>query len=139
MNLKKKEELAILELFRDRFDGFPKGILKPSESPDFILSLEPRKRIGLELTRLHRQNPGSDLFSYENISACLEQKESKLVLYRKKRLQEYWLILALLDPAAKPRYNMDNKLAVWKFSSSYHRVFMFNVAAGRVLELRKDG
>ncbi len=137
MDTKKTEELFILDLFRDLYEDFPKGILNASESPDFILSLGPRNKIGLELTRLHLQVPGSDPFSFENISACLQQKEEKLDLYRKKNLQEYWLILAVRDPAFRPGYNLNNKLMVWKFPSAYNRIFIFDVMKGRILELKK--
>jgi hypothetical protein len=138
MNQKKTEELVILELFRERYTDFPKGILNVSESPDFILSLGPRKKIGLELTRLHEQYPGADPFSFENISACLMQKEGKLNLYRNKRLQEYWLILTVRDPAYVPRYNLFNKLLVWKFETGYDRVFIFNALNGNVYRMQKS-
>ena len=137
MNNKKKEELIILELFRDRYKNFPKGKLNPSESPDFILSLGPRKKIGLELTRLHQQSPGKDPFSFENISACLQHKEDKLILYRKKNLQAYWLILTILDPAYKPRYNLYNKFIVWDFHTSYDEIFLFNALNGDVYTLNR--
>ena len=137
MNDKKKEEIIILELFRDQYENFPKGKLIPGESPDFILSLGPKKKIGLELTRLHQQSPGEDPLSFENISACLQQKEDKLILYRRKNLQEYWLILTILDPAYKTRYNLYNKLIVWGFYTSYDEIFLFNALSGEVFKLNR--
>ena len=139
MNDKKTEELVVIELFREQFKDFPKGIINPSESPDFILSLAPRNKIGIELTRLHQQFSGSDPFTFENISACLQQKEQKLRLYRMKKLREYWLILVVLDPAYKPRFNLYNKFIVWEFESGYNRIFIFNVLDGHVFELQKTG
>ena len=138
MDQKKTEELVILELFRERYSDFPKGILNTSESPDFILSLGPRNKIGLELTRLNEQFPGTDPFSFENISACLKRKEIKLKLYQNKKLQEYWLILTVRDPAYKPRYNLYNKLMVWKFETGYNRIFIFNVMDGNVYRMQKS-
>ena len=137
MESKKTEELVILELFRDLWKDFPKGVLNVTESPDFILSLAPRKKIGIELTRLHLHLPVQDPFAYENISACLQLKEDKLSLYRKKRLQEYWLILSIRDPTYNPRYNLHNKLNTWKFESGYNRIFVFNVLDGGIFELQK--
>jgi len=136
---KKTEELVIIELFRDRFKNFPGGVLTVSESPDFILSIGPEKKLGLELTRLHQQIKGTDPFSYENIVACLQQKEEKLELYRRKRLQEYWLILFVRDPAYSPRYNLYNKLIVWEFETDFNRVFFFNLLNSDVFELKKTG
>ena len=137
MNDKKKEELNVLELFRDLYENFPKGVLNPAESPDFILSLGPRKKIGLELTRLHQQSTGEDPFSYENIAACIQLKEDKLALYRKKNLQAYWLILAVLDPAYRPRYNLHNKLTVYSFNTSYDEIFLFNTLSGNIITLNR--
>ncbi len=132
---KKTDERVIMELFRDRYEDFPSGDLSTSESPDFILSIGPKKKFGIELTRLHQQIPGTDPFSHENISACLLRKEEKLRIYRKKKLQEYWLVLVMRDPAFGPRYNLHNKMMVWKFSSSYNRVFLFNILNGEVYTL----
>ena len=137
LNDKKTDELGIVKLFRDRYEDFPQGVLNASESPDFILSIGPKKKFGLELTRLHQKIPGSDPFSFENISACLLQKEEKLKLYRKKRLQEYWLILVVRDPAFKPRYNLHNKIIVWEFKTDYNNVFLFNFLNGEVFTLNK--
>ena len=133
VNDKKIEEIVILELFRDLYEDFPKGLLNATESPDFILSLAPRRKIGIELTRLDQTS--ADPFSMENISACLSLKDEKLVLYRKKKLQEYWLILFIRNPREKPRYNMNNKLMKWKFTSGFSRVFLFSVSEGRIFEL----
>ena len=135
---KKKDELIILELFRERYPDFPKGIINATESPDFILSMGPKNKVGIELTRLHQHLPGSDPFAYENLAACLEVKDEKIQLYRKKKLQEYWLILAVLDPAFRPRFNLHNKLIKWRFNSAYNRIFLFNVLSGEVFTLKKE-
>ncbi len=135
LNDKKKHETVILELFRDLYPDFPKGVLKASESPDFILSLGPRHKIGIELTRLNLNQPYSDLFSFENISACLSSKDEKLGLYKRKRLQEYWLILYVWDITIKPRYNLHNKLINWCFGTGFNRVFLFYMAEGHLFEL----
>ncbi len=53
---KKQLEILLINYFRESFADFPKGILTPSESPDFILSLRSKNQLGIELTRL---NPGN--------------------------------------------------------------------------------
>ena len=135
MEEKKIKEVAILELFRDLYPEFPKGIINAAESPDFILSMGPRKKIGIELTRLNQRIPHADPFSFDNISACLVSKEQKLLLYKRKRLQEYWLILVIRDPAFAPRHNLHNKLIKWVFESGFSRVFLFYLAKSRIYEL----
>ena len=136
MEERKIEERRILGLFRQCFEDFPKGALKAAESPDFILHVGPRKKIGLEITRLQMESPGESL-SMEAIEKCLKAKEEKLPLYRRKRLQEYWLILVLHDPGHLPAYNLKNKLSVWRFESGFNRVFLFEPAGGRIYSLRR--
>lgn len=135
MNYKKKAESAILNLFREHYPDFPKGLLKPSESPDFILGISTKQKIGIELTSLHPHFSKVDLLSYENISACLEAKEVKLPLYQKKNLNEYWLILSVKDLPSQRSYNIHNKLMVWNFKTNFNRVFIINIIDGKVVEL----
>ncbi len=137
-NIKKTEEWVIMELFREQCREFPKGMLSASESPDFILSLGPRNKIGIELTRLHQHPPGTDPFSPENISACLLQKEDKLRLYRMKKLREYWLVFFVRDHAFIPPYNLHNKLVTWTFGSGYDRIFIFHLKNRDIFELKRS-
>lgn len=135
MSDKKQTESIIIKLFREHFPGFPKGLLKASESPDFILALSPKHKIGIELTGLHLFSPNSELLSYENITSCLEAKNEKLRLYQKKRCNEYWLIISVDELHSWKRVNLHNKLMVWVFQTGFHRVFLFNIIEGKVIEL----
>ena len=135
MNDKKQIESAIINQFRNRFRDFPKGSLKPSESPDFIVGVTPKAKIGIELTRLDLNIPGNELLSYDNLKACLETKNEKLPLYRKQKLNEYWLIIHIDDLPSWKRINIHNKLMTWVFETGFNRVFLFNTKNGKVLEL----
>ncbi len=135
MNDKKRGESVIINLFREKFPSFPKGSLKPSESPDFILAISPKQKIGIELTSLHPFIPDSELLSFENITACLEAKNEKLRLYKKKKLNEYWLIISVNDLHSRNRIHIHNKLIIWVFETGFNRVFLFNEINGKVLEL----
>jgi len=53
---KKQLEILIMQYFRESYTDFPKGIVAPSESPDFLLKLKSKNLLGIELTRL---NPGN--------------------------------------------------------------------------------
>jgi hypothetical protein len=53
---KKQLELLLMHYFRERSPDFPKGKLMLSESPDFILKLKTKNRVGIELTRLNPLN-----------------------------------------------------------------------------------
>jgi hypothetical protein len=135
VNDKKHTESIIINLFREHFPDFPKGSLKPSESPDFILGISPRQKIGIELTSLHPYSTDTELLSYENITACLDAKNEKLRLYQRKKLNEYWLIISVDDPRSWNRINIHNKLIFWVFKTGFNRVFLFNTINGKVFEL----
>ena len=135
MNDKKRSESVIINMFRENFPGFPKGLLKPSESPDFILAISPKQKIGIELTGLHPFSSDTDLLSYENITACLNAKNEKLRLYKKKKLNEYWLIISVNNDHSRNRINIQNKLIIWVFKTGFNRVFLFNTSDGKVFEL----
>ena len=138
MNDKKHTESIIINLFREHFPDFPKGSLKPSESPDFILGITPRHKIGIELTSIHPHSPDTELLSHENITACLEAKNEKLRLYQRKKLNEYWLVISVNDLQSWNRINIHNKLIIWVFKTGFNRVFLFNTIDGKVLELNHE-
>jgi hypothetical protein len=135
MNDKKQTESVIINLFREHYPDFPKGSLKPSESPDFILGITPKQKIGIELTSLHPYISDIELLSYENITACLKAKNDKLRLYRKKRLTEYWLVISVNDLPSWNRINLHNQTIIRDFDTGFNRVFLFNPINGRVFEL----
>jgi len=92
------EELLIMEQFRNEYAGFPKGKLQKSESPDFVLKLNPKTVIGIELTKLHgstvrkekthfpRQIKGYQApeFNRENIEFTINAKNEKISIYQQK-------------------------------------------------------
>ena len=56
---KKQLEILLINYFRECYTNFPKGNIIASESPDFVLKQKNRKKLGIELTRLHPStNPG---------------------------------------------------------------------------------
>jgi len=53
---KKQLEILLIQYFRESYADFPKGIVKPSESPDFIVQMKNNHDLGIELTRLNPAN-----------------------------------------------------------------------------------
>lgn len=53
---KKQLEILLMQYFRESYADFPKGILKPFESPDFIVKMKNNHDLGIELTRLNPAN-----------------------------------------------------------------------------------
>lgn len=110
-NIKKQLEILIIEYFRSVYPDFPKGKLKASESPDFVLDIAPRKKIGIELTRLYfddfynSENKVSDNIGKEIVKRACEffDVNSELKLFVKvsfsdkcKLMQEKQLLLSVL-------------------------------------------
>lgn len=60
---KKNEEKLLLRHFRELYPGFPKGKINSSESPDFILQLNPKQSIGIELMRMHKDKTDTEAFA----------------------------------------------------------------------------
>ncbi|QIA09582.1 hypothetical protein [Draconibacterium halophilum] len=56
--IKKQLEILLVNYFRDQYPDFPKGKVVASESPDFVIKMKNKHKLGIELTRL---NPASAL------------------------------------------------------------------------------
>ena len=137
---KSDEESSVISRFIKAYPSFPKGKLLKSESPDFILKLNPKKSIGIELTRLFMPgdsgDPRNPVFFADLIISCLRRKEDKMALYRKKRIDFYWLII-LTDPATTLLTESSvSRLFDLQPSTSFHKVFLFGTADGKLVELK---
>jgi hypothetical protein len=126
----KDEEKLIIHYFRKHYPDFPKGRLIPSESPDFILKVSPRRSIGIELTRM-----GQEEDPVAAIREAIERKEEKLHLYTHMHLSELWLIIHADDANAIVSWNVDNKISKLEPSSSFDHLFFVDLFSGRVIEM----
>jgi len=70
---KSQEEKLILKYFSSEYADFPKGKLVKTESPDFILKLNPKRSIGIELTRLYQPKSNNQEFKPKQVES-LEKK-----------------------------------------------------------------
>lgn len=126
-----EEEILILDYFRKYFDNFPKGKLIKSESPDFILQINPKNTIGIELTRLNDTAPTLK----EKIEHTLSNKSQKLKLYRSKNFNELWLIIHTDSIDESITYNIQNKLINWEFAAKFKKVFLFDLFSKKIYKL----
>jgi hypothetical protein len=76
---KKQLEILLVNYFRTCYEDFPKGQLSPSESPDFIVKMKNRHKLGIELTRL---NPVSRIIPDENQLKQIQVREQIIGLSR---------------------------------------------------------
>jgi hypothetical protein len=137
------EEILILELFRKYYAEFPKGKLVKSESPDFILRINSRKSIGIEITRLHdgsipKNNPGFPVakLTQSNIESTINNKEEKLALYQKKKISECWLIIATDYIQLPNSNNIPALIEKWIFGTGYQKVFLLDLFNPEIYQLK---
>jgi hypothetical protein len=244
-NNRKQEEKSFLTCFSKAYAEFPKGKIKDSESPDFIISLSNKRKLGIELTRLTQPNSensefnvsqidslekrickeaqkifesGNDIplylsiFFHDNIRVTnneiidiaekiavdirnhsmeidrksifqiqiqnpiakdhvdliqsiyhpnvttsywgitggyfvpplskeylterIKSKEHKLPLYKKKRLNELWLIIVADTFERSTSFNIDNQIEAWNIGSRFDKVFLFEVMAHNVYVIK---
>lgn len=129
------EEKKVLDLFRKTYTEFPKGKLNKTESPDFILKLNSKKSIGIELTELYNHNQKNNNYSIEQIEKLIKKKEEKIILYQKKKVTELWLIITIDSMDKSDLYMLISQIEEHEFNSMFHKVFLFELFDRKILKL----
>ena len=131
---KKIIEKEYLMHFLKLYEDPPSGKIISSESPDFIISLNRRKSIGIELTKLIVKDTASHKhLSREDLNAVIEKKNGKLKLYRKKRIDLYWLIIIIEDETGDTIIHQHT--AQWDFSTSFNKIFLFYPEHRQIMDI----
>ncbi|NOZ47037.1 MAG: hypothetical protein GXO79_09680 [Chlorobi bacterium] len=129
------EEKEVMNLFQKSFPDFPKGKLKKSESPDFILQITPKKSIGIELTKLYNHKAIDQNYSLEQIKWLIHKKEEKIKLYRKKKINIIWLIITIDSENTININRLNCQLEKLFFTSLFQKVFLFETKDNKIIEL----
>lgn len=140
---KKREEKRCLDLLIKLYPDFPRGRIVPGESPDFIIRSTTKRKTGVELTRYTRNGdgkyPGESHFhpelSRDSLVELLESKEEKLALYRKKRLDQIWLVILVSSFTHSSSVNVHNQLARWKIRSAFDSILIMDLSLEKVYEV----
>ena len=139
--LKKHKESIILRQFRKYYPPFPKGRLIKSESPDFILKTSPKYSIGIELTALQSS---AYIITKETIQAFLadlqqtiSKKEGKLEIYRKKRANEYWLVM-FADSIEVPGIHFNDVFSGLSGWSGFEKIFLFGLFDRQIFDIKNE-
>jgi hypothetical protein len=66
----------------------------------------------------------------------IREKEEKMELYKQKKLDQYWLILLTDFATRSTSFNLHNKLSLWSFRSTFHKVFLFEIFNPGIYELK---
>ncbi|MCB2220630.1 MAG: hypothetical protein KQI35_09560 [Bacteroidetes bacterium] len=130
--IQKEEEYLVMQLFRKKLESFPKGKLVPHESPDFLLKVNSRKTIGIELTRLIY----SEKTLYDNILRTIHKKNEKLGLYSNMKIAEHLLLIYSDDVSIMKSGHLANNLAKWIFESGFRKVYLFDLFEGKIFEIK---
>jgi hypothetical protein len=136
--IKSLQERVILDIFRSNFQAFPKGRLIKTESPDFVLKTSPKRSIGIELTALpapvYAISGETIPVFIADLQLTIMKKEEKLKNYKKKKVDEYWLVInaGFIDVHSINFNNHIDKLTV---CSGFKRIFLFETSKGFVWEL----
>ncbi len=138
----KEQEYRTFNLFRDLLPNFPNGRIVQNESPDFLVRMNARKTIGIELTELRGQDFYDRQGQYSHPEAIKEQiettiraKEDKIYLYQKSKPYQLWLLIHLESFNNKIRYNFKDKIERWSFSAAFDRVFLLEIQTQKLLEI----
>lgn len=134
-------EWVVMRNFRRNWPFFPKGKLVKSESPDFVLAVSPRQKIGIELTSLHFETEpiipssatGKSIFLNSLIEKAISKKEEKLQRYFKSKANQYWLIF-LVDFDLSIAEVLRNAGA--NAESRFQKIFIFQPAKEFLIELK---
>ncbi|MCD4664824.1 MAG: hypothetical protein K8R68_06090 [Bacteroidales bacterium] len=139
----KEEEHLIIEYFRDACIDFPKGKLIKSESPDFVLKINRKEIIGIELTRLssiknksEKQVYDNPEFNKENLEKTILKKRKKFYLYQKRKFKTIWLIIYSDFLKTSSAFNIQNKITKWSFFSEFHKVFLFDLFEKKIYVIK---
>ena len=141
-NEQSQEELRIIRSFIKEYADYPGGRLLKSESPDFILKINSKTSIGIELTRikppvsLHRTYKSQDIvLNKEILEQTIAGKEEKLPIYRKQQLDRIWLVITCEGIENRTNFNLQNKIQNWQIDTEFHRVFLFDTAIPRIFDI----
>jgi hypothetical protein len=130
------EEMIILDLFMELYPDFPKGRIIKAESPDFIIRLNTKRSLGIEITRLQLDPDEPPVHGIkELIEKIIQRKDDKLHIYQRKKIDRYWLILVngVSDDNA---YHIPEKIYDWNLETRFNKLFIFDMPARRIYEIK---
>ena len=71
----------------------------------------------------------------DDIRMAILKKDEKLRLYRKQRLNYYWLLITTDRLRGVKNFNLPNKIMNQKFHSNFQHVFLFDLIKSNVFQL----
>jgi hypothetical protein len=133
LSFKENQEKLNLEIFRSLYENFPEGRIRKSESPDFIIEKNQKKKTGIELSGIPAVEDFDSLI--REVKHCLKKKNEKLKLYKKKGLDEYWLIISCELPKLPDSFRVKEKLYFHLSPHGFNKVFLLDMFQNKVYDL----
>lgn len=128
---KKDKERKLLEVFRNHYPDFPNGKLKASESPDFILMLNRKASIGIEVTSFYPPaffKTDENFLIHQNdeeaILNLIKSKDEKIPSYRRHLLKQLWLVVVIDPVFHKSSFRLNIKYLRKAISTRFDKVFV---------------
>jgi hypothetical protein len=110
--------------------------LDPSDLPEGIEGLLIVNHPVLKFSFWERSNNlGVSNDVVDDIRIAIRKKDEKLRLYRKQRLNYYWLLITTDRLRGVRSFNLPNKIMNHKFYSNFQHVFLFDLIKSNVFQL----
>lgn len=138
---KKLDERNVMRLFIDKLQDFPKGKLIQQESPDFILKVNRRKHINIELTQiLFKESKSSELLSHltSEVKNSISKKDQKLRLYNSNKPFQNWLIIYCDSFYSSNDVALDKYFEKIQFEIDFDKLYLFGLFEGLIIKLQKS-
>ena len=117
-------------------EDFFKITIENSELPDGLDGLLIMNHPELNVPFWERSNNlGVSKNVVDDIWTAIHKKDEKLRLYRKQRLNYYWLLITIDRLRGVKSFNLPNKIMNHKFSSNFQHVFLFDLMKTNVFQL----
>lgn len=111
-------------------------LIESSELPEGLDGLLIVNHPALNISFWERSNNlGVSNNVVDDIRMAIHKKDEKLRLYRKQRLNYYWLLITTDRLRGVKSFNLPNKIMNHKFHSNFQRVFLFDLIKSNVFQL----
>ncbi len=146
--LKRQQERKYFDQWHSLYIEAPKGKIQQTESPDFIIHLNRKSAVGIEITRLVDEDvfwindPESEVFvksngfNMNNLQRLIAKKDEKHSLYQSKKFRTLWLLIVLDDQSFGEKFHLPKSILNLDFETRFDKLFLLHAAKNKLYELK---
>jgi hypothetical protein len=146
--LKRQLERRYFDLWYALYNEAPKGKIQQTESPDFIIHLNRKTAVGIEITRLVNEDifglndPESETvfkgneFNMNYLQDLIAKKDEKYSLYQSKKFKALWLLIVLDEKSFGEKFHFPMSILNLNFESRFDKLFLLHPLKNRLFELK---